>query len=1260
MENEKSPLKLSIFISSPGDVMPERRIAERVIERVDAAYGSFVCLEPYFWEYEPMVVTKDYQEQIKPPSGFDIFICILWSRLGTRLHSRYTLPPDHQKVAASGTEYEFVDAKTHFDISSTPDILVWLNKTEPLVSMAAGDLEEKRNQYEALKIFLNNLTRDNEELVLKGALNRYGTLDEFEHLLEIKLSKLIESRMPEAGVRKRPRPHWNGNPFRGLGVFEFWHAPIYFGRTAAIQEVTGAIGSKLQAIWQRRAMLAEHPELTAVNGHVENAGHHLPEEPCAFTLIFGSSGSGKSSLVRAGVLPFLAPDKHGYEKINFWRCAVMKPSEGGGDLMKALAHALVQEEVGEEDPEERLIATMKRPAALPELLVDGKLTVAEIARSLENDPKCAIHIVRGGLSISLNVLKEKEKEFLSNLLTKNERDGRTEDAAATRKQLEELKPRSNALILVLDQFEEIFTGGYSRDAVERFLSAIESMAVSGDVVVIATLRSEFFKSCEGYDTLIRLKKNGSTIHLTSPRPMELGKMLTHPAQMGGLFYEENESFGNLDQRILNAAAQDPDSLAMLEFSLAKLYATVGQDRCLKHDEYTKLGELSGILSNQADEVLAENKSCAHAMDSVISLIITVGGRNEKDDLGQTALVRRSVRFSELRDIFGAEELVNAFVEKRLFTTDQDHDGERVFSVTHETLLRRWERIKNWYSDDMNRRFVRVRSWVAERLKQWEESARDDSTGVSAGGDPGFLLKAGKELDDAREQFEAYRIAFSVAEQNFIESSLMAAEEDLWRHDLAEGDIPRMVGRWQLLGAQYQEMRDRVIRESLASNNAGIRKNAAFMLGMIPRDPLHMRLVTLLLEDGDDTVRSAAAYSLVQLQTEEYYDEVFRSGPIDSMDSNCIGSLARLVVTADMRVESSVFDGWFRRLPALVRGRTRIHSWGLRLRKSLPMLITVVVPALFLSAAGGMTCKIIPGALNYAFGQALPGWGMSFFHGAVAAILIGGGSAFGITLHRMVFGREHGKFGFFRPFGSIVAGAVFGGFGGFLCDMAVVGVFLLNGLQIMGLVGWDAVDKPPFLPFLKLLFLENKCGWVFVLNGAGVGIGMAIIANRLRAHPAWENLLQSAVSMGSIQQAFDTIASILRISIRYILVLFLTLAITSSLGLTILHFSGSMTENPEPWTRMLYGGMEKPKEWPKPGANATAIEIVEYKANMKKAMEDRDQKLWKWKISRFGRIAGVSADALTKAVGGFCATVGMAFGLIVLYTGINVDRWKRVG
>ena len=75
---------LRLFVSSPGDVVEERVITKRVIERLDGVIGSAIQLEPVFWEHEPLRASASFQEQLPLPSDCDVVLVILWSRLGSR------------------------------------------------------------------------------------------------------------------------------------------------------------------------------------------------------------------------------------------------------------------------------------------------------------------------------------------------------------------------------------------------------------------------------------------------------------------------------------------------------------------------------------------------------------------------------------------------------------------------------------------------------------------------------------------------------------------------------------------------------------------------------------------------------------------------------------------------------------------------------------------------------------------------------------------------------------------------------------------------------------------------------------------------------------------------------------------------------------------------------------------------------------------------------------------------------------------------
>lgn len=341
---------MQIFVSSPGDVAQERTLARRVIERLQGEFDLRAQIEAIFWEHEPLSATAGFQEQIVPPSHTDIVVCILWSRLGTRLPPRF-VRPDGTRYN-SGTEFEFEDAVSGYRRHGKPELLVYRKTAEPLVSLQDKDaLLEKLKQKEALDGFVRRWFHDVAEGTLKAAFHPFEQPDHFEELLEQHLRKLILRRLPPEVEAPSPAPArlgWTaGSPFRGLQVFEAAHAPVFFGRTRAVSEVLDAL--------RRQAM----------------AGR-------TFVLILGMSGCGKSSLARAGVIPMLTQPGV-IEGVGLWRQALLRPSSAGANLHLGLAEALL------------------RPEALPEIKENGVDSQA-LAEVLATTPKAALPLIHSALS----------------------------------------------------------------------------------------------------------------------------------------------------------------------------------------------------------------------------------------------------------------------------------------------------------------------------------------------------------------------------------------------------------------------------------------------------------------------------------------------------------------------------------------------------------------------------------------------------------------------------------------------------------------------------------------------------------------------------------------------------------------------------------------------------------------------------------------------------------------------------------------------
>lgn len=296
-----------IFVSSPGDVAEERLIARRVIERLRARFAGNVEIEPIFWEHEPLVASASFQDQLPHPSEAHAVICILWSRLGTRLPPTFRKPDGSHY--ASGTEFEFENALAGFRSRGWPALLVYRKSATP--DLADDDdvvAMEKLRQKQSLDAFVRRWFHDETDGTLRAAFHPFSSAEDFEEIIEIHLQKLIARQYPEAlGADASQAASWrHESPFRGLQAFEYEHAPIFFGRTAAVTQM-----------------------LSALRAQARGGG--------AFLLVLGASGSGKSSVVRAGLLPVLTQPGV-IEGISDWNWTSLRPRDAVDGRLVELVH----------------------------------------------------------------------------------------------------------------------------------------------------------------------------------------------------------------------------------------------------------------------------------------------------------------------------------------------------------------------------------------------------------------------------------------------------------------------------------------------------------------------------------------------------------------------------------------------------------------------------------------------------------------------------------------------------------------------------------------------------------------------------------------------------------------------------------------------------------------------------------------------------------------------------------------------------------
>jgi hypothetical protein len=726
-----SKRKIRIFISSPADVQRERHVSERVIQRLSDDYSQHVILDPYFWEYEPMRVSQGFQSQIEPTSSFDLVICILWSRLGTPL-----VGPDG-RAYKSGTEYEIDSALRSWSDRGSPEVMVYHNQSPVLLPRTLR--EERENAYRQLvelEEFLEARSIDSMSGLIKGAITKYENLGQFEILLERHLRKFVEKRF-EASLERtvvRPPVHlWQkGSPFRGLEAFEFEHESIFFGRTKAIGEVLDQLRRQAQRVNDWRS-----------SGSTPLQSEELPEDnltPAVFLLISAISGVGKSSLVRAGVVPLLTK-KGVVEGVDIWRRAVMRPSESTGDLFDGLVQALTYSE------------------ALPELTT-GQDSLAYLASKLRQNPEVADLLVLPSLARVEDAAFKEDQETLQKAVEDSVREGRVRDQELYENSLQKLRRKVGRLILVVDQFEEIFTISYTADAAgtrRAFVSALASLARSSQVWVIATLRSDFFPRCIEIPELMALKGFDGHYDLQPPTKEEIGDIVRKSAAAAGLKYERTTHAGNeisLDELLRDAMIDNPASLPLLEFCLDELYKRRSSDGVLTIAAYDELGRLEGSLEKRAEAIFCSLDVSAQAsFDHAMRGVTTISLESE------TAFSRRWADYEQLTQSPEAKLFVDQFLapNARLFVADRTMDGRAIVSVTHETLLSAWRRLAVWLV--ANRESLQVRAHISSVATRWKEAKEDDKRG--------YLLNEGLQLEKAKEALK--RGYLEINEAQFVEA-----------------------------------------------------------------------------------------------------------------------------------------------------------------------------------------------------------------------------------------------------------------------------------------------------------------------------------------------------------------------------------------------------------------------------------------------------------------------------------------------------------
>ena len=296
-------------------------------------------------------------------------------------------------------------------------------------------------------------------------------------------------------------------PYRGLSAFREQDTPFFFGRETFVEKLVGAVR----------------------------------QQP--LTAVLGASGSGKSSIVFAGLVPKLRQEK-------IWIIANLRP---GTDPFKALASALLPLYEISLDRTDQLVKIPK----LANYLREGELSVDDIVAS----------IIQTQVNVELNQFGLPAVSTSST-------------------------PR---VLLIIDQFEELFTLCTDVHTRCRFLDILlDAMQISSSPLrILLTLRADFLGQILTHRNMADALQNAD-LKLGPMNQQELELAVEKPATKLGVAFESG-----LVKRILDDVGDEAGNLPLLEFALTLLWE---RQRCnrLSHQAYDAIGWVKGALTHYAD------------------------------------------------------------------------------------------------------------------------------------------------------------------------------------------------------------------------------------------------------------------------------------------------------------------------------------------------------------------------------------------------------------------------------------------------------------------------------------------------------------------------------------------------------------------------------------------------------------------------------------------------------------------------------------
>jgi serine/threonine protein kinase len=335
------------------------------------------------------------------------------------------------------------------------------------------------------------------------------------------------------------------------------------------------------------------------------------------------------------------------------------------------------------------------------------------------------------------------------------------------------QPDKHRLLLVIDQFEELFTLCPEPETRRSFIDVLlAGLRETPQLHIGLTVRADFLGQAFSHRPLADALQN-ATLFLGPMTRTELTRAIKEPARKQRVKFQSG-----LVERILDDVGEEPGNLPLLEFALTTLWAKQS-GKLLTHQAYEEIGRVEGALARYAEDVYSELPAEKQPVARRAFVQMVRPGESTED-------TRRQAMRAELED---AWPLVQQLANARLLVTNRDPSGQETAEIVHEALIRSWGRLREWMR--ANRNFRAWQERLRGMLQQWEAAGHDDGAllrGALLVGAEGWLAERESEIGQAERGFIRASIALRDREaaereglrQREVEAARRLAEIELRR------------------------------------------------------------------------------------------------------------------------------------------------------------------------------------------------------------------------------------------------------------------------------------------------------------------------------------------------------------------------------------------------------------------------------------------------------------------------------------------------